>query len=96
MSEARAATAQGEVAWYARPEAAGTWRIPACEPHGGELLRHRFARVGREVQSRAAAIRTAESCEICRKPELLEEVERCTCETDTARCPAHQNVGCGG
>lgn len=84
------------MAWYARAEVAGQWRIPACERHGEELQRHRFTRVGAQVDTPGQTARRAERCEVCRKPELLEEVERCTCETDTARCPAHQNIGCGG
>jgi hypothetical protein len=85
-----------DVAWYARAEVAGAWRISACAPHGGELRRHRFTHIGAQVDTPGRPARRAEQCEVCRKPELLDEVKRCTCETDTARCPAHQNVGCGG
>jgi len=87
---------EGAAAWYARPELAGPWRISACAEHGRELERHRFACVGAVVDSPGRPARRAESCAVCRQPELLREVERCTCEHDSSRCPAHQNLGCGG
>lgn len=96
ISDTEAAGTERKVAWYARTEVAGAWRISACEAHGGELQRNRFTPVGELVDTPGRKARRAERCEVCAKPELLHEVERCTCETDTARCPAHQNVGCGG
>lgn len=84
------------VAWYARPEVAGTWRIAACAEHGRELERHRFAFGGARVAGLVGAPREARSCAVCERPETLAEVERCTCEVDSARCPVHQNIGCGG
>lgn len=85
-----------EFEWYARPELAGPWILPACAEHGRSLERHRFRRQGPTLDRPGLGIRTAERCDICRDPSLLEEVERCECEHDPARCPVHQNVGCGG
>ncbi len=87
---------EGEgLVWYARSELAGPWRISACAEHGRELERHRFEPVGVTVTGPAGP-RVARSCAVCGEPGLLDEVERCTCEHDTAHCPVHQNVGCGG
>jgi hypothetical protein len=86
----------GAAAWYARPELAGPWRISACAEHGRMLERHRFEKVGAVVDFPGRTSRPAESCAVCHQPGLLREVERCTCEHDSARCPEHQNVGCGG
>ena len=76
--------------WFARAELAGPWRIPACREHGRMLQAHRFATADRPPG------RDAARCAVCERPELLREVERCTCEYDSARCPEHQNLGCGG
>ena len=86
----------GAVAWYAREELPGPWRIAACAEHGRDLERHRFAYAGARVDDAGGGSREAGSCTVCRRPETLAEVARCTCEHDTARCPAHQNIGCGG
>lgn len=80
------------VSWYARPELPGPWRMRACPEHGRALERHRF----RRIPGAGGAARGAGECALCGHPELLREVELCTCELDSARCPAHQNVGCGG
>jgi len=90
------AEAREEFAWYARSEASGTWTIPACPAHGSTLEVHRFARMGRGLERPGIGTRIAERCELCRKPELMDEIERCTCESEPWRCPAHQNLGCGG
>lgn len=84
------------IAWYARYELASPWRISACPDHGANLGRHHFTKIGARAEFPGGAVRTADFCAICRQPEILSEVERCTCETDSARCPAHQNLGCGG
>lgn len=84
------------LAWYVRDELAGAWRIAACPEHGRALERHRFRKVGPEVELPGGRVRRAGSCEPCRRVETLEEVDRCTCENDPARCPVHQNIGCGG
>ena len=76
--------------WYARAELAGPWRIPACRAHGRMLEAHRFS------PADPPPGRDAARCAVCERPELLREVERCTCEYDSARCPEHQNLGCGG
>jgi hypothetical protein len=81
-----------DLAWYARPELPGPWRIRACREHGRALERHRFRRLDAAAPARGGA----GECALCGHPQLLREVELCTCEHDSARCPAHQNVGCGG
>lgn len=86
----------GGIAWYARRELAGPWRIAACAEHGQELERHRFANVGTRVEGAGGHSREAVLCAVCQRPETLGEVARCTCEFDSARCPEHQNIGCGG
>jgi hypothetical protein len=83
---------QDAVSWYARAEIPGPWRIQACREHGVLLERNHFER----LTSHDPLARGADSCAICRDPALLQEVDRCTCEYDPARCPAHQNIGCGG
>ena len=83
------------VAWYARRERAGPWRIAACGEHGRALEAHRFERAGTIAPGPGGAPRAAVACSVCDRPDLLGEVERCTCEHDTARCPEHQNLGCG-
>ena len=85
-----------EVVWYARSEAPGRWTIPACPAHGAILEQHRFGRLGRALERPGIGTRIAERCEVCGKPELMDEIERCTCESEPWRCPAHQNLGCGG
>jgi len=84
------------LAWYARPEQPGPWRMRACPEHGRVLERHRFRRLGAAEPAPGDPGRGAGECALCGHPELLREVELCTCEHDSARCPAHQNVGCGG
>lgn len=97
VEEARAPEAAGEgEAWYARAEPAGPWRISACLRHGRELERHRFRWLGATAEFPGPSVRSAGRCAICSRPALLAEVERCTCEFDSARCPEHQNLGCGG
>ena len=91
-ASAREAAIGGE-AWYARAEPAGPWRVSACPEHGRELERHRFRLLGATAEFPGG---TAGPCAVCRRPALLAEVERCTCEFDSARCPEHQNLGCGG
>lgn len=86
--------AQPDLSWYARPELPGPWRMRACPEHGRVLERHRFERAGAAGRGERAG--GAEACALCGHPELLREVEICTCEYDSARCPAHQNIGCGG
>ena len=86
----------GEIAWYARAEPAGAWRIAACAEHGRALEGHRFAHAGRWAHGPGSLTREARDCYLCREPQLLDEVARCACEHDSARCPVHQNVGCGG
>ena len=78
------------VAWYARAELPGPWRMAVCREHASVLEAHRFA------SFTPPSGRLAVSCAVCDRPELLAEIERCTCEHDAARCPSHQNVGCGG
>ena len=86
----------GTIGWYARRELAGPWRISACRWHGRELERHRFRYLGESLEKEHGQMsRLAEHCAICRRPELAGEVERCTCEEDSARCPEHHNRGCG-
>ena len=86
----------GRFQWYVRQEPAGPWRIAACEPHGAALQAHRFVPAGAAVELSGGRLREATECYLCRTPELLHEVEGCSCETDSARCPVHQNIGCGG
>lgn len=94
MNGTAPATARA-VEWYARSELAGPWRIAACEVHGRTLAAHRFERAGAVVRGAGQTPRAAAECSVCERPELLREVERCTCEYDAARCPEHQNLGCG-
>lgn len=82
--------------WYVRQEPAGPWRIAACPEHGAALERHRFQQAGARVELGGGRLREAPACYLCQNPELMDEVERCTCEVDAGRCPAHQNIGCGG
>ncbi|HWV57945.1 MAG TPA: hypothetical protein VNZ57_10865 [Longimicrobiales bacterium] len=85
-----------DVAWYSRPELSGAWTIPACAIHGALLEAHRFLHRGRTLDRPGIGPRAAERCEICRDPGIIEQVESCTCEREPWRCPAHQNLGCGG
>jgi hypothetical protein len=96
IEEMKREQSQADVAWYARPELPGPWRMRACREHGPALERHRFERVDAAGAGAGDPARDAGECALCGHPEFLREVELCTCEYDSARCPAHQNVGCGG
>lgn len=77
--------------WYSRPELPGPWVVAACPEHGRFLEAHRFMR-GEAPANR----KLPDRCALCDRPEMIEEIEACTCERDTAGCPAHRIIGCGG
>lgn len=76
--------------WYARQQESEPWHIAACREHGRELRRYHFRPVGTRLVYVGQPPLEVEFCAVCLNPEILRDVERCTCETAPSRCPLHR------